>query len=358
MPVKQTEKTVPFMKNYKQIEFTHQNPPIMSITFRTEAEIVPSKVKLEVNDTIVLIGSCFVEGGGQRLEEGLLPVMCNPYGTVYNPLAISKQIERIIHRQSCSDDELISESGRWHSKYAHSRLSANTQDEVKANISQATEQAARALANAKCLVITFGTAWIYRLIATGEVVANCHKLPANQFQRELLSVDDIVRQYDETIKTIQQHNNSIRILFTVSPIRHLKETLHGNQISKATLLLAIDKLMTQHTCVEYFPSYEIMMDELRDYRFYADDMMHPSPLAIEHIWKHFADVFFPPRTKKFLQTWEEIRQALDHRPFHPDSEQYKQFLSQIELRIHRLKEKYPNFDAENELLLCRTRLNR
>lgn len=327
------------LKNYKQIEFTHQNPPIMSITFRTEAEIVPSKVKLEVNDTIVLIGSCFVEGVGQRLEEGLLPVMCNPYGTVYNPLAISKQIERIIHRQSCSDDELISESGRWHSKYAHSRLSANTQDEVKANISQATEQAARALANAKCLVITFGTAWIYRLIATGEVVANCHKLPANQFQRELLSVDDIVRQYDEIIKTIQQHNNSIRILFTVSPIRHLKETLHGNQISKATLLLAIDKLMTQHTCVEYFPSYEILLDDLRDYRFYADDMVHPSNVAVDYIYDLFAQNYLSSTTISFVNEAKKISQSLKHRNL-GDEVAYQRFIATVYERALAIKKKY------------------
>ena len=184
-------------------------------------------------------------------------------------------------------------------------------------------------------------------------------MPGNLFTRRLLGIDEITAATAKFIERYREANPNVRFIFTVSPIRHLRDGLHANQLSKATLLLAIDRLceLMPDTC-SYFPAYEIMMDELRDYRFYADDMMHPSSLAIEHIWKHFADVFFPPRTKKFLQTWEEIRQALDHRPFHPDSEQYKQFLSQIELRIDRLKEKYPTFDAENELNLCRTRLNK
>ena len=215
------------------------------------------------------------------------------------------------------------------------------------------------LAKARVLLITFGTAYVYRHLEKGVVVGNCHKLSERTFNRQRLTHEEIVREYVPLIQRLAEVNPEVHILFTVSPIRHLRDGLHANQLSKATLLLAIDELcrLMPERC-SYFPAYEIMMDELRDYRFYADDMMHPTPLAIEHIWRRFADIFFPLPTKKFLQAWEEIRQGLSHRPFNPEGEQYKQFLSQIELRIHRLKEKYPTFDAENELHLCRTRLNK
>lgn len=334
---------------------------IMYKGFITPVEVLRSKMEITHECPILLIGSCFAENIGRRLVENKFDCLLNPFGVLYNPMSIAEAIRQIIagrHYDGASP-ELMEHGGLWHSLMHHSSFSAETREECLMRINKPLNEAHAFLPKARLILITFGTSYVYRHREKGMVVGNCHKLPERTFTRERLTTEEIVAEYTVLINRLVQENPDVHLLFTVSPIRHLRDGLHANQLSKATLLLAIDRLcqLMPERC-SYFPAYEIMMDELRDYRFYADDMMHPSPLAIEHIWRHFADVFFPPQTKKFLQTWEEIRQALSHRPFNPESESYKQFLSQIELRIHRLKEKYPTFDAENELLLCRTRLNK
>lgn len=332
----------------QKIEFTHLSIPIMeTATFRTKTEIVPSKYRFGVNDTIFLIGSCFVESVGSRLADGLLSVECNPFGTVYNPVAIQQQLERIIKKEKCTNAELVSCANRWHSKYAHGLLSASDAQTVKDNVDKATMHAAEKLAEAKLLVVTFGTAWIYRLIETAEVVANCHKMPSSLFRRELLTVDEIVQQWNKTITNIRQYNNDIKILFTVSPIRHLKETSHGNQISKATLLLAIDKLVAENGDVDYFPSYEIMLDDLRDYRFYAEDMVHPSSVAVDYIYDLFASNYLNVTTLSFVDEAKKVTQALKHRPVCEDGA-YHNFMLSVYVRTMALKEKYDISDG-NEI---------
>ena len=329
--------------------------------FITPVEIPRNKVEITHECPILIMGSCFAENIGKRLAASKFVCDENPFGVLYNPLSIATALKQLMEERTYDETspELVEHGGLWHSLMHHGSFSASTREECLTHINGRLAKAHAFLPQARLILITFGTAYVYRHRENGMVVGNCHKLPERTFTRERLTTEEIVEEYTTLIESLVRVNPDVHLLFTVSPIRHLRDGLHANQLSKATLLLAIDRLcqLMPERC-SYFPAYEIMMDELRDYRFYADDMMHPSPLAIEHIWKHFADVFFPPRTKKFLQTWEEIRQALDHRPFHPDSEQYKQFLSQIELRIDRLKEKYPTFDAENELNLCRTRLNK
>lgn len=329
--------------------------------FITPVEIPRSRVEVGHEHSILLMGSCFAENIGRRLTENKFVCDTNPFGVLYNPLSIAKALRQVMDGQLYQEDapELFEYGGLWHSWMHHSAFSAPSREECLSYINGRLAGAHAFLPTAHRVLITFGTAYVYRHRERGMMVGNCHKLPERTFIRERLTPDEIVEEYTALIGELAEVNPDVHILFTVSPIRHLRDGLHANQLSKATLLLAIDRLcqLMPERC-SYFPAYEIMMDELRDYRFYADDMMHPTPLAVEHIWKRFTDVFFPLRTKKFLQAWEEIRQALAHRPFHPEGEQYKQFLSQIELRIHRLKEKYPTFDAENELLLCRTRLKK
>lgn len=308
-------------------------------TFRTVTEVVPNRYKLGVNDSIFLIGSCFVDSVGERLKDGLLPVCINPYGTVYNPTAIRQQLERIIDNRCCDEDELVYSANRWHSRHAHSSLSSEDKVRVIDNVNEATRQANDKLSKAKCLIVTFGTAWVYRLSSTGEVVANCHKLPAGDYRRELLTVDEIVRQWTDTINNIRQYNNGLKILFTVSPIRHLKETAHGNQVSKATLLLAIDKLVENNSFVDYFPSYEIMLDDLRDYRFYADDMVHPSRMAVDYIYNIFAQTYFDGTALSYINEAKKITQAINHRNM-GDNEAYANFIASVYQRSLVIKEKY------------------
>lgn len=329
--------------------------------FITPVDIPRSKVEITHDCPIFLMGSCFAENMGNRLAANKFDCLSNPFGVLYNPMSIAEAVGQVIsgHRYDEASPELLEHGGQWHSLMHHSTFSADTKQECLTRINEQLEQAEKFIRKAGLMMVTFGTAYVYRHRTTEQIVGNCHKLPEHTFIRERLSTEEIVNKYTTLIERLTQVNPNVHLLFTVSPIRHLRDGLHANQLSKATLLLAIDRLcqLMPERC-SYFPAYEIMMDELRDYRFYADDMMHPTPMAVEHIWKRFADACFSPSTQKLLLTWQEILQGLAHRPFHPESEAYKQFLSQIELRIHRLKEKYPTFDAENELALCRTRLNK
>ena len=213
------------------------------------------------------------------------------------------------------------------------------------------------ITNAKFLFVTFGSAYIYRLKENNRIVANCHKLPDRQFIRELLTVEDITELWSELIQKLRMINPDLRILFTVSPIRHLKDGSHGNQISKATLILAVQQLMERHPeSADYFPAYEIMLDELRDYRFYAEDMVHPSNQAIQYIWNQFVSCFMTSDTKEIMHQWEEIQKAMNHKPFQPESEAYQKFILQTMLKIEQITKKIPSFDTQNELKALKSKL--
>ena len=215
---------------------------------------------------------------------------------------------------------------------------------------QLRQAGADALRTADRIVLTFGTAWVYKLKSSGKVVSNCHRLPEKMFDRQLLTVGEIVAEWKSLLLSLWKQNPELKILFTVSPIRHWKDGAHGNQLSKATLLLAIDALQKEfpeHTA--YFPAYEIMMDELREYRFYADDMLHPSTTAIEYIWERFTGSMLSPDSLSILKEWKDIQKAINHKPFQPESEAYKRFISQTLLKMERLNEKFPYFDMTNEV---------
>lgn len=333
----------------------------MQECYMTRVEMPRKRFEIDHSQAIVTMGSCFSEHIGRRLADGGFRCDTNPFGVLYNPLSISAAIRRILSGKVYDEGspELIAHEGRWHSLMHHSTFSASTKAGCLSLVNERLLSASASLHGASVLLVTFGSAYVYRYKPTGEVVGNCHKLPERMFVRERLLPETIVEDYTRLLAELEACRPDLHIIFTVSPIRHLRDGLHGNQLGKAALLLAIDRLVEAHPdkC-HYFPAYEIMMDELRDYRFYADDMLHPTPLAIGHIWGYFAEHFFSLSAKKLLQAWEKIRRGLEHRPFDPDSEQYKQFLSQLALRIEQLKEKNPNFDVEKELTLCRTRLNR
>lgn len=207
------------------------------------------------------------------------------------------------------------------------------------------------------MVITLGTAYVYRLKTTGEVVANCHKLPEKMFDRSMLSVEEIVSEWKGLLLSLWEQCPEMKLVFTVSPIRHIKDGAHGNQLSKATLLLSADALQKSFPeRIAYFPAYEIMMDELRDYRFYADDMLHPSAFAVDYIWQRFTESYLSDEAKTFLKEWDEIRRAINHRPLHPESKAYKDFLSQTLLKMERLSGKFPSFDCTEEMEIIQSKL--
>lgn len=325
----------------------------------THVEISKHLPPIAHEANILLLGSCFAENIGQHLLRAKFACDVNPFGILYNPLSVTEALRRIITGTAYAAADLFQDKGYYHSYMHHGSFSTNSEDETLMRINTRLQEAHAALPKLNHLLITFGTSWVYTLRETGKIVSNCHKQPAFTFERRRLGVDEIVGCYKKLIEQLREQAPHCKVLFTVSPIRHVKDGLHENQLSKATLLLAIDELCRcypEQAC--YFPSYEIVLDELRDYRFYADDMLHPSSLAIDYIWQRFGEACFTKQTKSVIKACEEIAKALAHRPFNEESDAHKRFLEQIVLKIKQLKEKYPNLDFDNELDICHTQLNK
>ena len=308
---------------------------------------------------LMLLGSCFATHIGARLQESRFRCDVNPYGVLYNPLSISTALREMLAGKVYTPDDLYEHQGLWHSPMHHGDFSAASAGDALWKINLRLEQAARQLDGLDFLLLTWGTAWVYEDRETGRVVGNCHKLPEACFRRRRLSVEEIVADTASLLSVMLARNNRLQVVLTVSPIRHVRDGLHDNQLSKATLLLAAEQVRTAFPDrVFYFPAYELLLDELRDYRFYADDLVHPSDLAVRYVWERFIEWCLSPDARRVMAEVEDIRKALAHRPLHPESEEYKRFLGQIVLKIERLNGKYPYFDLQNERETCLTLLNR
>ena len=264
----------------------------------------------------------------------------NPFGPAYNPISVALQIERIIDKKKCESKEIIKIENKYLTVLAHSKIHASSEVELKDIIDTQTTTSHIFLQKASLIAITFGTAWTYRKTDIEAVVANCHKLPASCFTRQRLTVDNIVDVWLNTIEKLRNINPNAHIVFTVSPIRHIKDTLHGNQISKAILIEAIDKITEQTSNTSYFGAYEIMLDDLRDYRFYTDDMLHPNKTAIEYIYKHFAEVYLSGNTQQMITEGTKLTQAVQHRPINASETDYLIFVDATIEKIEKFREKY------------------
>ncbi len=271
--------------------------------FRTQVDIPKPGFQIEPREEMLFVGSCFADSIGQRFVDNQFCATVNPYGTMYNPASVLHTVSRYEGRP-------------------------------------------------RIVFITLGTNHVYRLKETGEIVDNCQKRPASLFQEEQLSVDECADYLQRTVTLLRSRRPDVHIVFTVSPIRYRKYGYHGSQLSKATLLLAVHKLISNllplTSNLEYFPAYEILMDELRDYRFYADDMLHPSSQAVEYIWQQLVEHYFSPRAKEFLRDWAPLKAALNHRPFNPDSDKYRQFLTDTHVKIDNLLSRYPATNKQPE----------
>ena len=271
---------------------------------QTTIEIKPSEWKIGYEDKILMLGSCFSDEIGRQMEEHKLHVTCNPFGTLYNPLSIAQAI------QKTELPALIEYDGLWHSMAHHGAFSRPTREEAEKAVANSIETMQRALAEATVVIVTFGTAWVYEM--DGKVVGNCHKMPEKNFTRRRLSVEEIVAVWQPILAQYPDK----KWLFTVSPIRHIRDGLHENQLSKATLLMAVEAIRNQYSTISYFPSYEILMDELRDYRFYADDLVHPSGMAVEYIWERFCETFCTSQTINAMNIAHKEWKQAHHRPLH------------------------------------------
>jgi hypothetical protein len=264
----------------------------------------------------------------------------NPFGVLYNPLSVAAACRRMLTPEPFTEDDLLWHEGLYHSLAHHGRFSNGSAAACLSAINASLNEAAKQIRTASYLAVTFGTAYVYRLKKSGTVAANCHKLPASDFVRERLTVDAIVAEWSALLEDLWRVQPSLKIICTVSPIRHRQDGAHPNQISKATLLLAEHALSEQYAGqVAYFPAYEIMIDELRDYRFYAEDMIHPSPQATDYIWERFADTYMNRETRSLMKVVERIHKSLKHKPFNPGSEAYRQFLMQTLSDIRQVKTK-------------------
>ena len=326
------------------------------MNFRTQVELPEKQTEIRHSDQLMFFGSCFAENIAHLLEEHKFRCDVNPFGVLYNPLSINRALLRILEGKCYTEDELFSSHGLWHSWMHHSDFSASSVEECLDRINARMAKASDGLKTADWLVMTWGTAYVYIHEESGEVVGNCHKMPDKTFRRLRLNVEAFVEECRSVLEKCRKVNPKLKVLLTVSPIRHAKDGMHANQLSKATLLLAAEELC--RTCPEcfYFPSYEIVMDELRDYRFYADDMVHPSRMAVEYIWECFGKCYFSKETQAVMKAWDEVKKALEHKPFHPGSEAYRRFLSQIVIKMMEQKEKFPYLEVQKEMELCEYRM--
>lgn len=307
---------------------------------QTKIPIEKADNPIDYQSKLLLLGSCFVENIGDKLGYYKFQLAQNPFGILFHPLAIENLVERAIEGRFYQENEVFEQNGRWYCFDAHSNLSANTSEELLQNLNNDLKETKLQAEESTHILVTLGTSWVYRYINTGKVVANCHKVPQKEFSKELLSAELIQASLKRLIGLFESINPKAQLVFTISPVRHLKDGFVENQRSKANLITAVHQLIKKCD-VSYFPSYEIMMDELRDYRFYGTDMVHPNALAIDYIWEKFKSVWINPGCSVSMEKVEAIQKGLQHRPFNPESEEHQKFKKSLQTKIAYLKERYP-----------------
>lgn len=323
--------------------------------FRTTLLTRLANSRMSLGDSILTIGSCFSDAIGNELVRHKIRTLVNPFGTVYNPYSIHKSLVYAAQKQLPRSDTFLHRDGTFYNYDFHSRFAAATQFEL-ANLLQAQIETTHSfLKNAHWLIVTYGTSWVYERHDVRETVANCHKLPQSQFSKTLMSHQKILQSFADMHGRLKAVNPSLKIIVTVSPVRHIKDTLELNSVSKSILRVACHTLQEQYDDVEYFPSYEIMMDDLRDYRFYNADMIHPSPVAEHYIWTKFIERYFDERLLDFCRQWKEIINAIDHKAFQPNSNAHQLFLQKT---LHKLEELKPLVNVDKETAILKTRLIR
>ena len=324
--------------------------------FQTKVHIGEQAKPVLHTDSVMFMGSCFATNIGEKFLRYRFNASVNPFGVVYNPVSVANALTLLLENTPVPDNAFVEHEGLWHSLYHHGSFSDVSLEACRAKIEKERTVATPFLQSCNHLFITFGTAWVYEYAATGLLVSNCHKLPAAKFNRFRLNVDEIVAKYKKLITDLLLLNPGLDIVFTVSPIRHWKDGAHGNQLSKSVLLLAVDELCSLFTNVSYFPSYEIVMDELRDYRFYSPDMLHLTDQTITCIWQRFSQVVFAPQVLGIFKKTDEILMAVEHRPFNMAQAGYQQFLQNTLKKIAALEAEYPYLDFYDEKKLLNERI--
>jgi len=313
--------------------------------FRTQIPISKSNHTIGYDSEVVSLGSCFAVNMGEKLEEFQFKNEVNPFGILFHPLAIERLLHFAETQKSFTETDVFFHNERWHCFDAHSDRSDSDCGNLLQKLNDSIVLTHLRIKKATHIIITYGTAWVYREKALNDVVANCHKLPQAQFSKEILSVEAIRKSIQNTIQIISRLNPEAQIIFTISPVRHLKDGFSGNQRSKSNLIAALhDTLQPEnnHPHAAYFPSYEIMMDELRDYRFYAEDMIHPNQVAVDYIWERFAQAHISEAAFAVMEKVAQIRKSLAHRPFNPDSKSHRNFQVKLQESIDAIQKQHPH----------------
>ncbi len=312
--------------------------------FRTVIKTNESPGALRHSDSVLLLGSCFSDNIGARMRSAMMDALVNPTGTLYNPLSVADCVDRLVDDRHVGTRDVFSHNGLWNSFAFHSRYSQVDREAALRRMNDSIDRGHRHLKSCRMVIVTLGSAVTYQLAATGEVVANCHKRPPREFERRLATVDEMTRALAGMVDRIHRFNSEARVVFTVSPIRHIADGLQTNSLSKASLRVAIAQAMRDAPAgvTDYFPAYEILMDDLRDYRFYATDMLHPGEVAIEYVWQTFQGTYLDDRGAQAVARCERVSKRLGHRPFNAGTDQVARFEADTRAVLANLVEAYPH----------------
>jgi hypothetical protein len=309
---------------------------------QTKIPIVEQSPKIDYHSNITLLGSCFVENMGKKFDYFKFSSTLNPFGICFHPLVLERAIVNSLNNKTFSEDDVFEHNERWHCFDAHSMLSNTSKTQLIENLNSSSNALRKSLLKASHIILTLGTAWGYVQQNTTAVVSNCHKLPQKNFKKTLTGVDDVTKSLKSISNAIAAINSEAKIIITVSPVRHIKDGFIENTQSKSHLISAVHQTILETANVVYFPSYEIMMDELRDYRFYNEDMLHPSQAAVNYIWRRFVDTWLSSSARETLNRVNEIQTGLAHKPFNPKSVAHQKFLDTLDVKIEKLQSDFPN----------------
>lgn len=313
--------------------------------FTLNFNIEPSENKINLQSNIVTNGSCFTDIVGNQLVANKFQTTVNPFGTIFNPVSIFKLLNQSLKNGEITQSHFLENDGVYFHYDYHSQNKSLSKNELEFQLEKLKNETKIKLEKADYLILTFGTAFVYQFLETKSYVANCHKMPANLFRKELIHVKHICQEFEHFYKKLKEQNPKIQIILTVSPVRHTKDGIPENQVSKSILRTTCHYLCIDFEGVTYFPAYEIMMDELRDYRFYETDMIHPNKVATDYIFERFSDTYFDENTKTFMQEWSKIQSDLNHKPFNEKSTQHQIFLKKL---LQKLEEISVNVNVEKE----------
>lgn len=320
--------------------------------FTLPFNIAPSPVRISLRDPIFSIGSCFSDNIGEQLKRNKFDVVSNPFGVIYNPYSIFNNL-KLVMSVGLDPDNIVKNGDIYYHWDTHGTISGTDINAFKSLLEERTLLSRQSLTNAEWLIITLGTSYVYRFKTTGKIVANCHKVPQREFEKSMMNSSEIVEKYRQTMDLIRSINPGIKTILTVSPVRHIRDGLVANSLSKSILLQSISEITRQDSQSSYFPSFEIMIDELRDYRFYKEDMIHPSQQAICYIWNRFMETFIDEQALAFVEEWQQILKSLAHRPFHPQSPEHQKFLKST---LNKLKQISIKLNVDEELKLIKRQL--